>query len=409
MREHELFRLALGLTPPWEVVRLDFDAAAKKLTIGVDFPKGSLFGCPECELAGCGAYDTKTMSWRHLNFFQHEAYIEARVPRVTCDKCGVKQVNVPWSRPGSGFTLLFEALIMALAREMPIAAVGRMIGEHDTRIWRVVEHHVEEARREADFKGVQSVGIDETASKRGHNYVTLFMDLDKARVLFATEGRGGDTIGRFAEDLREHGASPEDVKELSMDMSPAFIAGAEAHLPNAEITFDKFHIMQDLGKRVDEVRRQEQAEHPELLKKTRFLWLKNPENLTVAQSHKLEEIRLQDLNLKTMRAYQIRLNFQEFWKQPASKAEDFLNRWYFWATHSRLEPMIKAAKTIRKHQDGILNWFKSRINNGILEGINSLIQAARAKARGYRTNRNLIIMIYMIAGKLNFNLPTHTK
>lgn len=408
MKDHELFRLALGLAPPWEVVELDFDVAAKQLTIGIDFPKGSLFGCPTCGIAGCGAYDTKPKRWRHLNFFQHEAFIEARVPRVTCDKCGVLQVNVPWSRPGSGFTLLFEALIMALAREMPVAAVARMIGEHDTRIWRVVTHHVDEARQRADYKGVQTVGIDETASKRGHNYVTLFMDLDKVRVLFATEGKGGDTIGRFAEDLLEHGASPDDVKEVSMDMSPAFIAGAETHLPNAEITFDKFHVMQIVGKAVDEVRRREQAERPEL-KRTRFLWLKNPANLSAGQAGKLDEIRMQELNLKTMRAYHIRLNLQEFWNQPAAKARDFLDRWYFWATHSRLEPIIKAAKTIRKHQAGILNWFKSRINNGILEAINSLIQAARAKARGYRTNRNLITMIYMIAGRFEFNLPTHMK
>ena len=166
--------------------------------------------------------------------------------------------------------------------------------------------------------------------------------------------------------------------------------------------------MQIVGKAVDEVRRREQEERPEL-KRTRFLWLKNPTHLTAKQAGKLDEIHMQDLNLKTMRAYHIRLNLQELWKQPAAKAEEFLDRWYFWATHSRLEPIIKAAKTIRKHQDGILNWFQTRINNGILEGINSLIQAARAKARGYRTNRNLIAMIYMIAGKLNFNLPTHTK
>jgi len=242
----------------------------------------------------------------------------------------------------------------------------------------------------------------------GVESVALVMDLDQARVLFATEGKGGDTIGRFAEDLREHGASPDAVTEVSMDMSPAFIAGAETHLANAQITFDKFHVMGIVSKAVDEVRRSEQVDRPEL-KKTRFLWLKNPGNLTAKQAGKLDEIRMQDLNLKTMRAYHIRLNLQEFWKQPAAKAHEFLDRWYFWATHSRLEPIIKAAKTIRKHQDGILNWFQSRINNGILEGINSLIQAARAKARGYRTNRNLITMIYMIAGKLNFNLPTHTK
>lgn len=408
MKEHQLFKLALGLAQPWEVVKLDFDAAAKQLTIGVDFPKGSLFGCPECGVGGCGAYDTKPMRWRHLNFFQHEAYIEARVPRVTCDKCGVKQVEVPWSRPGSGFTLLFEALIMALAQRMTIAAVSQIIGEHDTRIWRVLHHHVEEARDREDFSEVRSVGIDETAARRGHDYITLFMDLDESRVMYATEGKGGDTIGRFVDDLRKHNGTPGQVKDVSMDMSQAFISGVQEHLPDAAITFDKFHIMQIMGKAVDEVRRAEQVDCPEL-KKTRFLWLKNPKNLTASQAQRLDDLRMQDLNLKTMRAYHIRLNLQEFWKQPAWRAEMFLKKWFFWATHCRLEPVVKAARTIRRHQEGILRWFKSRINNGILEGINSLLQAAKSKARGYRTSRNLITMAYMIAGRLEFNLPTHTK
>jgi transposase len=156
---------------------------------------------------------------------------------------------------------------------------------------------------------------------------------------------------------------------------------------------------------VDEVRRQEQKGQPEL-KKTRYIFLKNPENLTSKQSERLADLKLKDLNLKTMRAYQIRLNFQELWLQPPDQAEHFLNKWFFWATHSRIEPIKAAAYTIKRHWDGVLNWFKSGINNGILEGFNSLIQAAKARARGYRTNEYLITMIYLITGKLRFNLPS---
>ena len=162
--------------------------------------------------------------------------------------------------------------------------------------------------------------------------------------------------------------------------------------------------MKIMNEAVDEVRRQE-AKNTDALKKTRYLWLKNPINLSADQRRKMES--LTGRNLRTSRAYQIRLTLQEFFEQPNRKAgEVFLKRWYFWATHSRLEPVIRAAKTIKRHWQGILNWFDSKITTGILEGFNSLIQAAKARARGYRTNRNLIIMAYLIAGKLNYDLPT---
>ena len=188
-------------------------------------------------------------------------------------------------------------------------------------------------------------------------------------------------------------------------MAPAFITGTEKNFPHAQITFDKFHVLKILNEAVDEVRRQEQRLVPEL-KKTRYIWLKNPRNLKPYQSTILEELNVKKLNLKTVRAYHIRLNFQELWNQTSRDAETFLKKWYFWATHSHLEPIKEAAYTIKRHWDGVLRWFKSKINNGILEGINSLVQAAKAKARGYRTTKNLITMIYLIAGKLNFNLPT---
>ena len=154
MRDTELLQAAFGLLPPWMVARSTFDAAARRLDIHLDFPPGSRFGCPDCGAADCPAYDTEEMTWRHLNFFQHETYLHARVPRVTCSGCGIKRVSVPWAREGSGFTLLFEALAMTMMTSMPVAAVGRLVGEHDTRLWRVLHHYVEEARADADHSGV---------------------------------------------------------------------------------------------------------------------------------------------------------------------------------------------------------------------------------------------------------------
>lgn len=403
MRDTDLLQIALGLVPPWRVTNSEFDAKAKRLDIHLDFAKGARFACPQCGVPGCPAYDTEEKAWRHLNFFQHEAFLHARVPRVTCKGCGVKQASVPWARPGSGFTLLFEALIMAMVQAMPVAVVERMIDEWDTRLWRVIHHYVEQARARADYSGVTSVAFDETASRRGHNYVTLFVDLVRRRVLFTTEGKDAATVAAFAKDLAAHGADPEAVAEVCIDMSPAFIAGTAESLPNAQITFDKFHLIKLINEAVDEVRRSEQKSRAEL-KKSRYLWLKNPHNLSDRQRAQLDN--LSAANLKTGRAYRIRLAFQDLYIQPASAAEAYLKKWYWWATHSRLPPMIEAARMVKRHWAGILRWFQSRIANGIIEAINSLVQAAKAKARGYRSTRNLKAIIYLIAGKLELKLPT---
>jgi transposase len=296
-------------------------------------------------------------------------------------------------------------MIMTLAKSMPVKTIAKFVKEHDTRLWRVLYHYVDDAREKADHSQVKQVGMDETSRRRGHKYVSLFVDLDGPRVLFATDGKDASTVKRFKRDLIDHGGDPGAIEEMCCDMSPAFISGVENQFPKAQLTFDKFHVMKIINDAVDQVRREEIKERPELTG-SRYIWLKNQKNLKVSQSELLEQLTIKRLNLKTSRAYHIRLNFQELYQQPAGEAEGFLKKWYFWATHSRLEPIKEAAYTIKRHWDGVLRWFQSKINNGILEGINSLIQAAKARARGYRSKRNLITMIYLIAGKLDFDLPT---
>ena len=405
MKPEALFEEALGVQWPWKVTRISFLAEQRRLEIWLDFERGGTFACPECGAEGAKAYDTQEEAWRHLNFFQHETYLRARVPRVRCPKgCGVKKADVPWACPGSGFTLLFEALIMALVGQMTVAAVARLVGEHDTRIWRVLHRHVAEARERLDFSGVTRVAVDETASRRGHNYVSLFFDSDRKQLMYGTQGRDKETVRRFCEDLVAHRGDPERIHAACCDMSPAFIAGVEASLPKAKITFDRFHIMQMMSQAVDAVRREEVKE-TDVLKRTRYLWLKNPSGLTANQRAAVD--RLSRHHLKTARAYQIRLTLQELFLKPDRAAGDaFLKKWYYWATHSRLDPVIKVAKTIKRHWDRVLNWFDSQLTMGYLEGINSLVQAAKAKARGYRTTKNLITIAYLLAGKLDFALPT---
>jgi transposase len=404
MRDTDLMQLALGLIPPWMVKACAFDAEARRLDIEIDFARGGRFPCPHCAKADCPVHDTAMQTWRHLDFFQHQAFLHSRTPRITCPDCGVKQIAVPWARAGSGFTLLFEALVMTLMTAMPVAAAARLVGEHDTRMWRVLHHWVEQARERADYADVKRVAIDETAARRGHDYVSLFVDIDQRRVLFVTEGRGADTVAAFADDLEAHNGDASRIKQVCIDMSAAFIKGVTDNLTEAEITFDKFHAVKLVNDAVDKVRRAESKGRPEL-KRSRYLWLRNEPSLSAEARTNLAA--LTRLHLKTARAYQIRLAFQEIYRQPNwDWGALFLDRWYSWAIRSRLEPIKEAARTVMRHRDGILAWFDSQIANGLIEGINSLIQAAKAKARGYRSTRTLKAITYLIAGKLDLKLPT---
>ena len=410
----ELFRLALGVAEPWRVVKIAFSDEQHRLDLWLDFPPGSRFPCPACGQAA-GAHDTTEREWRHLNFFQHQTFLHARQPRIECPEHGVKTIEVPWARPGVGFTLLMEAFILLLVQSgMTPRQAGRVIDEHDTRIWRVLRHYVDQARAQADFSEVEAVGVDETSRAQGQNYVTVFMDLeeDRRRVLFVAEGRDAQTVEAFRQDLVAHGGSAEQVEEASLDMSAAYIRGLTEAFPNVQLTFDRYHLTALLNEAVDEVRREEVREHPEL-KGTRYVWLKNDWNRTEQQTAVFQSLRAG--HLATVRATHLKTVFQDLMAcESAEEAEPLLKRWYFWATHSRIGPVIKAAKTIKKHWAGVLRWFTSRISNGVLEAINSMIQSAKAKARGFRSVEYLITTIYLIAARLDFRLPTlagvtHTK
>lgn len=409
MLQVELFRAALCLSDPWIVTFVRFEAGkdgvSGELHVGLDFGTGARFACPECGKEGLEVHDTKERDWRHLDFFQHQAYLHGRVPRVRCPECGVHLVRVPWARAGSGFTLLFEAIAVTLSCAMPVLAVSRQLRIRDGRIWRILRAYVDTAREELDESDVKKIGVDETSRQKGHKYVTIFADLEKGRVLFVTPGKDQTTFDAFLEDLKKHGGKPENVTDAVMDLSAAFTAGAEASFPNAELTYDNFHVFKLVGDAVDQTRRKEVASRPEL-KGTRYVFLKNPMNLTKRQRETWDELK--DASLKTVKAYQLRLALKDIWDNPSENTALQLGRWIGWALRSRVEPIVKAAQTIRKHVPKILRVIQNGLTNGLMEGINSLVQAARAKARGYRNVENFITIIYLIAGKLDFQF-THTK
>uniref|UniRef100_UPI00399B5A70 ISL3 family transposase n=1 Tax=Roseovarius halophilus (ex Wu et al. 2025) TaxID=3376060 RepID=UPI00399B5A70 len=365
---------------------------------------GSRFTCPSCGAADQPVHDTRRRSWEHLRFFEHKAIIHAAIPRVACRECSkTRQVTVPWARSGSGFTQLFDAFVIALVRAMPVSAVAELLDVGDDRIWRVVTHYVEAARAEEDFEAVTAVGIDETAARRGHAYITLVHDLDARRLLFACEGRDQGTVASFVEDLEAHGGDVSRITAACIDMSRSYIAGVGKHLPEAAVTFDRFHVVKLANEALDEVRRAEVRTEP-ALKRSRWMWLKDKHHWTktqIAQHHDLSRRKL-----KTARAFRMKEELRDIFAQADSKAEaaDLLTAWLAWAKRSRLPPFRKLARTLQAHWDGILNGFDSRLTNGGVEAINGLIQAAKARARGYRTTRNFINMAYLVAGRLT-HLP----
>ena len=200
--QEDLFKLALNLQPPWYIDSIDFDLEEKQLDIHIDFKRGGKFPCPQCGNFECDVHDTIDWIWRHLNFFQFKTYLHCRVPRTKCESCGVKLIAVPWARKGSGFSLLMDSLIILMAQHMPVKSVADLIGEHDTRIWRVLEHYVSKARSEEDFSEVESVGVDETSRAKGHNYISVFVDLDKSKVIYVCEGKDANAIKSLRTTLR---------------------------------------------------------------------------------------------------------------------------------------------------------------------------------------------------------------
>jgi transposase len=402
----DLFKVALGISTPWRVMSVDFDATRKRLDIRLEFARGTQFpvtvgeGDAAKEVL-CPVYDTELKSWRHLNFFEHECHLHARVPRVTTPEGRVVMVLPPWAGKLAGFTLLFEAFLLKLCKHMVVHQVGKLTGVSDYKLWRMLDLYVRQAQYDADWSEVTAAGMDETSVAKGHQYITLFVDTAQRRTLFVTEGKGADTVKEFAEELKNNKAVPEQITDISCDMSPAFIKGVKEHLPQARITFDKFHIIKILNEAVDAVRRKEAKTNP-LLKGTKYIFLKNEANLNDKQRAKKQELDMANLNLDTMRALQMRETFQQLYS--ADSTDTFiahLKQWVSSVADCGLEAMEKAAETVVNHWDGIVAWKASQLNNGILEGLNSVVQAAKRKARGYKP-KHLITMTYFLTAKLDF-------
>lgn len=403
----QVLSLGLGVAPPWRLVdqHLETGKQPHELHLRLEADRGSLFACPECGRA-CKAHDFAEFRWRHLNFFQHHCIITARVPRTDCPDHGVKRVQVPWAREGSGFTLLFEQVALMLAREMPVQAAARQMAITDQRLWRIIGHYVGQALDRLDLADVKAVAFDETASKRGHNYVTIFIDMDRTSrpVVFATPGKGKETVARFKDFLSAHNGKPGRIVEVVCDMSPAFLAALGESFPEASVTVDWFHVVQLFTKALDDVRKAE-ARLVKMPAATRWAVLKAREsNLTQKQEAALAE--LEAGGLLTAVAWQIKEKLR--WVRVARTPQAARWRLSHFLRHARdkvqcgplLAPVLTAIETVEKHSERILRRWASTYSNARIEALNGIFQATRARARGYRNVQTFITMIYLIAAPL---------
>jgi len=402
----DIMTLGLGLEEPWKIVDqwLNTDKSPHELYIRISADRGSRFPCPQCgEL--CKAHDFKEFTWRHLNFFQHHCYLTADVPRIKCEQHGVLRINVPWAREGSQFTLLFEQVAMTLVREMPVASAAQLMAITDKRLWRVVDHYVGRAMSRLDLSELVGIGLDETAI-RHHEYVTVFVDLDHPSrpVIFAVPGKGKECLKAFNEHLEKHGGNSSNVAEVVCDMSPAFLAGAKEQFESADITVDWFHVVKLFTDAVDKVRRMEHK-LPDFPKSLRWAVLKGEEQAkTERQQLALQE--LENSYFATATAYRIKELLR--WIRHAQTAQAAKWRITRFISHAEnqvegdrlLAPVKRALNTFKKYSDKIARRWASDHTNARLEGLNSLFQSAKSKARGYRNDRTFITMIYLIGAPI---------
>ena len=413
MTPEKLFHELLGLGLNWEVVESRFERESGTVFLEIRETSRLWEGtrCPQ-DGSVVFCYDhTEVLTWRHLNIFQHRCEITCRLPRGKCRQCGhVFRVRPPWEGLSTHFTKEFEAFTLLLMREMPVSKAAEIVGETDTRLWRMLFRQVDAAYAQADFSNVCCVGVDEMQIRKGHDYLSVFADLVAKRVLFAVEGKDRETWVRFVQALEEHNGHRHAITQASMDMSQAYQNGVVENCRNAQVVFDKFHVLKNANEAVDKVRRAELRVGGwsvwQALRQSQWLWRKNPENLTEQEQARLAQIK--DKNLGTAKAYQMRLVLQDIYRSAdAGTAQHRLRIWCRWVRwvarfykHNLMASMVKLATMVKNHLKGILAHWKWGVTNAFMEGLNSVFSATKRKARGYRSPVHLITMLYFVAGKL---------
>jgi transposase len=380
------------------------DDKTQRVDIYVEHEPDIRVRCPVCDMF-YGLYDhAPERVFRHLNTCQMQTYIHVRPPRVNCPTHGVKQIGSEFGENGSELSFSLERFVIRVAQECSIEATARLCGLSWEQSWGVLERAVNRGQARKERRVPVHMGVDEKSIAKGHKYESLVYDIDRGTVEFVWDERNRQSLeSYFRQFLREE---LSEIKAVAMDMWDPYIAATKKHVPQAEkkIVFDRFHVMRHILKAVDEVRKSENRYLSEAgaspLKGTKYLWLWSQEN--VPERRQEEFAALRALDLKVCRAWAIKENLRRMWDyRYAAPMHKFFKRWYFWATHSRLKPMIAAAKTLKAHIANIVTYAKHRITNALGEAINAKIEKVKRMACGYRNRNNYRTAIYFHCGGLD--------
>ena len=403
MRDTELYAALLGIKHPWTVVDVKLDVNSERIDVFLKDVSGVKHLCPKCQKS-CSTYDhAEERVWRHLDTCQCDTYVHARLPRTKCDEHGVVEINAPWAGPRSSLTLRYECEIIDTIKECDLTGVTRLTGLTWDVVFTVMKRAVERGLERKPRRIPEYIGVDEKSFAKRHNYETVVCDLQRGTVEYVVDDRDKESLLKYYRQFSSEELS--GVKAIAMDMWDPYISATKKCIPDAEkkIVFDRYHATRYVNQAVDKVRRREHKalsiEGDDRLKGTRHLWLYNEDN--IPEWKKTEFSRLKSADLKTSRAWAIKESLRHFWDYTYQKnAETYFKKWYFWATHSRLGPIIEAAKTLKVHISNIATYFKHGITNALSEGLNSKIQTIKNMACGFRNREHYKLAIYFHCGGL---------
>lgn len=410
----ELYRQLLGVTAPWSVQRVDMDVHGLRVDVHLEHAPAARFACPQCGRE-CSVYDHAAVrSWRHLDSCHFQTVLHARAPRVNCSDHGVRQVALPWAEPGGRFTRLFEALAIDVLLATDVKKAATILGITWDEAWHIMERAVVRGRRAKAREMPELIGVDEKAIAKGQRYMTLVCDLKEATVEYIGEERRQASLDAYFHAFDSQAL--QGLQAICMDMWPPYINACQDNVDQADqkIVFDRFHIMRHVIDAVDTVRKREHkvllSAGDATLSRSKYLWLYSAENVPSKWRERFDELK--GANLKTARAWALKESLRELWNyRREADARRFWQRWYFWATHSRLAPVIDAAKMIARHLPNVLTFFSHRITNAMAEGLNSKIATIQKRACGYRNAEHFKIAVYFHCGGLNLwpQRWTHSK
>ena len=395
----------IGITKPWRIASVEFDGV-DTVNVRLEYVKSQrpkAPDCPECGSKETSYYDMVEKSWRHTDMCDQICMIHGLVPRVECRSCGkISRIKVPWSADSiNRYTDSFERFIVRLSKEMPVSSVCDLMRVDDSTVWTILDRYVDRCMAGQDLAYVHTYFVDEKAIRKGHVYLSTFLDQDH-NVIYVGRDNTSSTVDSFREHLESHGGCAGSIRHISMDMGKGYILGAERNFPNAKMTFDRFHVAEHATEAVNDTRKREYAtmmdiedeERRQLLKGQRYLFIRNYRNLDEQSQSKVRGLLglFPDLG----RVYIFKESLRAVWEMGSKyDARMYLLRWIEDARGTGIRELLKLVDLVESHMEGILNWYESRISNGVMEGFNSVLQAFKGRARGYRSFERYRTMIYL--------------